>query len=109
MNKPAQLKYLSMALALAIPAGLVSCNREVKVQAGANAGEPTVGVVYVKTMPLSRSLTLSSELVPFQEIDVYAKESGYVNKLLVDYGDRKRGTAAGRFGDSGAGAATATG
>ena len=35
---------------------------------------------------LGRSITLSSELVPFQEIDVYAKESGYVKKLLVDYG-----------------------
>ncbi len=31
---------------------------------------------------------LSSELVPFQEIDVYAKESGYVKKLNVDYGTR---------------------
>ncbi len=35
---------------------------------------------------LGRQITLSSELVPFQEIDVYAKESGYVNKLMVDYG-----------------------
>ena len=33
-------------------------------------------------------LTVSSELVPFQEIDVYAKESGYVKDLLVDYGSR---------------------
>jgi RND family efflux transporter MFP subunit len=33
-------------------------------------------------------LTLSSELVPFQEIDVYAKESGFVRQLLVDYGTR---------------------
>jgi RND family efflux transporter MFP subunit len=35
-----------------------------------------------------RQLTVSSELVPFQEIDVYAKESGYVKDLLVDYGSR---------------------
>ena len=35
---------------------------------------------------LSRQITLSSELVPFQEIDVYAKESGYVQNLNVDYG-----------------------
>ncbi len=35
---------------------------------------------------LGRQITLSSELVPFQEIDVYAKESGYVKKLMVDYG-----------------------
>ncbi len=37
---------------------------------------------------LGRTLTLSSELVPFQEIDVYAKESGFVRKLNVDYGSR---------------------
>jgi RND family efflux transporter MFP subunit len=35
---------------------------------------------------LARQITLSSELVPFQEIDVYAKESGYVQRLNVDYG-----------------------
>ena len=35
-----------------------------------------------------RQLTVSSELVPYQEIDVYAKESGYVKELLVDYGTR---------------------
>jgi len=46
----------------------------------------TVGVTHVAKKTLSRTLTLSSELVPFQEIDVYAKESGYVQKLSVDYG-----------------------
>jgi RND family efflux transporter MFP subunit len=35
-----------------------------------------------------QQITLSSELVPFQEIDVYAKEAGYVKDLLVDYGSR---------------------
>jgi len=37
---------------------------------------------------LRRELTLSSELVPFEEIDVFAKEAGYVKKLYVDYGSR---------------------
>jgi RND family efflux transporter MFP subunit len=45
-----------------------------------------VGVAKVERRPLQRQLTVSSELVPFQEIDVYAKESGYVSQLLVDYG-----------------------
>jgi RND family efflux transporter MFP subunit len=89
MNTQARLKCVLAALALA---GLAACSGgEAKVQAGANpgnGGEVTVGVVAVKSMPLSRSLTLSSELVPFQEIDVYAKESGFVKQLLVDYGDR---------------------
>jgi RND family efflux transporter MFP subunit len=46
----------------------------------------TVGITKVIKKSLGRDITLSSELVPFQEIDVYAKESGYVKKLLVDYG-----------------------
>jgi RND family efflux transporter MFP subunit len=48
----------------------------------------TVGVTKVVKKSLGRQITLSSELVPFQEIDVYAKESGYVKKLMVDYGTR---------------------
>ena len=37
---------------------------------------------------MMRQLTVSSELVPYQETDVFAKESGYVKDLLVDYGSR---------------------
>ena len=48
----------------------------------------TVGVTVIGRKPLARELTVSSELVPFQEIDVYAKEAGYVRQLLVDYGTR---------------------
>jgi RND family efflux transporter MFP subunit len=48
----------------------------------------TVGVTKVARKSLVRQITLSSELVPFQEIDVYAKESGFVQKLYVDYGSR---------------------
>lgn len=48
----------------------------------------SVGVTKVGIKPLGRELTVSSELVPFQEIDVYAKESGFVKQLLVDYGSR---------------------
>ena len=47
-----------------------------------------MGVVKLGRKSLGRTLTLSSELVPFQEIDVYAKESGYVKQLNVDYGSR---------------------
>ena len=47
---------------------------------------PEVGVVEVSRKSLQRSLLVSSELVPFQQIDVYAKESGFVRELNVDYG-----------------------
>ena len=64
---------------------LPSCG---KVRAKGNQGAVTVGVTKVSRKSLQRQITLSSELVPFQEIDVYAKESGYVQKLYVDYGSR---------------------
>ncbi len=48
----------------------------------------TVGVTKVARKSLQRQITLSSELVPFQEIEVYAKESGFVKNLYVDYGSR---------------------
>lgn len=67
-------------------AGLTSCSsRDSRVEANSQAA-PTVGVTKVVKKTLVRKITLSSELVPFQEIDVYAKESGYVRQLNVDYG-----------------------
>ena len=70
---------------------LGACSKSQVVGAGVG-DEPeaatTVGVTPVIRKPMMRQLTVSSELVPFQEIDVYAKESGYVKELLVDYGSR---------------------
>lgn len=66
---------------------LVSCSgRGVAAGQPAPAPSPEVGVVRVARKTLQRSLVVSSELVPFQQIDVYAKESGFVRKLNVDYG-----------------------
>jgi RND family efflux transporter MFP subunit len=60
-----------------------------KVRVGSDAPKATtVGVTPVTRKSLQRNITLSSELVPFQEIDVYAKESGFVKRLYVDYGSR---------------------
>jgi len=66
---------------------LIGCGKGAPPQA-----KVTVGVTRVSRRPIGRDLTVSSELVPFQQIDVYAKEAGYVQELLVDYGSRvKRG------------------
>ena len=69
-------------------AASISCSRNAAGRSGEPVPEVVVGVTTVRRMPLERRLTLSSELVPFQEIDVYAKESGYVRQLKVDYGSR---------------------
>jgi RND family efflux transporter MFP subunit len=68
-----------------LSAGLAGCGKSVKVHA-----DTVVRVAVTRAAPktLTRTLTLSSELVPFQEVDVYAKEAGYVKDLRVDYGSR---------------------
>ncbi|MGA2211757.1 MAG: efflux RND transporter periplasmic adaptor subunit [Bryobacteraceae bacterium] len=80
------------ALTAIASGALASCGRGEKVQAKdpgeLASGEVSAGVVKVQRKSLGRTLTVSSELVPFQEIDIYAKESGYVKQLNVDYGTR---------------------
>jgi len=87
MSRTFNPRYLPFMALVSILAG---CGSTQNVRAGTQQAEAvtTVGVVPVQRKPISRELTLSSELVPFQEIDVYAKESGFVKKLLVDYGTR---------------------
>lgn len=70
---------------------LVGCSGQGPNVSEASGGTPaavSVGVATVTRRPIVRQLTVSSELVPFQEIDLYAKESGYIKELLVDYGTR---------------------
>jgi RND family efflux transporter MFP subunit len=83
---PPTLAVLGITAMLAL--GLSSCSGGRNQRVEANSQVVTVGVTNVVKKTLSRQITLSSELVPFQEIDVYAKESGYVQKLDVDYGTR---------------------
>jgi RND family efflux transporter MFP subunit len=88
--------FLLLGLSVAAVGALASCGGAGKVQAkdpgepGANPNSAGIsgGVVKVIRKNVGRTLTVSSELVPFQEIDVFAKESGFVKDLNVDYGSR---------------------
>jgi RND family efflux transporter MFP subunit len=82
------LPYALAALVLPAVFSFSSCSRGGNDKVQASGEMITVGVTKVVKKSLGRQITLSSELVPFQEIDVYAKESGYVKKLDVDYGTR---------------------
>ena len=68
------------ALAVAVS----GCGKSGKVDATASA--PTVAVVSVSRHDLSNTLEIASEFEPYQEIEVYAKVSGYIQKLYVDWG-----------------------
>lgn len=83
-----RMKILAL---VALVACLGGCSRVEPVRAGnGNTPDtiPSVGVAAVTRGPVMRQLTVSSELVPYQETDVWAKESGYVTDLRVDYGSR---------------------
>jgi multidrug efflux pump subunit AcrA (membrane-fusion protein) len=45
-----------------------------------------VEVARVKRAPILNKVTLSGEFVPFEEVDVHAKVSGYIRKIYVDLG-----------------------
>ncbi|MFY9907568.1 MAG: efflux RND transporter periplasmic adaptor subunit [Terriglobales bacterium] len=81
-------KQVLLASVAALVVEFVACSGSGNDRAQVNAPSVTVGVTKVVRKSLGRQITLSSELVPFQEIDVYAKESGFVSKLMVDYGTR---------------------
>jgi RND family efflux transporter MFP subunit len=89
------LHVCRFCLIIAFTGSLLSCVSSEKASAveTAKADAPadtttSVGITKPATKPVQRTLTVSAELVPFQEIDVYAKEAGYVHDLNVDYGSR---------------------
>ncbi|WP_321476933.1 efflux RND transporter periplasmic adaptor subunit [uncultured Paludibaculum sp.] len=47
----------------------------------------TVGVAKVVRQDMAKSMTVTAELIPFQEVEVMAKVAGYVQKMFVDVGD----------------------
>jgi RND family efflux transporter MFP subunit len=72
--------------ALLLLTGLLSgCGRTGKV-AAANA--PVAAVVKVQRRDLANTLEIASEFQPYQEIEVYAKVSGYIQKLYINWGTR---------------------
>jgi RND family efflux transporter MFP subunit len=78
-------------LALFLAAGaLIGCGKAEKASADNPANTPRVGVVKVARHDLASTLEIASEFQPFQEINVYAKVSGYIQKLYVDWGTHVR-------------------
>src|SRR5271154_3049410 len=71
----------------ALIAGVVTgCGSARKGDAEDAAHAPVAPVVKVVRSNLSNTLEIASEFEPLQEIEVYAKVSGYIKKLYVDWG-----------------------
>jgi RND family efflux transporter MFP subunit len=65
---------------------LAGCGSSNKVSVENPANAPRVGVVRVTRKTLSSTLEIASEFEPYQEIDVYAKVSGYIKELHINWG-----------------------
>ena len=81
-RKLAQSIWIAIAISVSLCAA--GCGGGRKPDAAGAA--PAAPVVKVQRKSLASTLEISSEFQPFQEIDVFAKVSGYVQKLYIDYG-----------------------
>src|ERR1700735_3535929 len=83
---PGHLPSLFAGCFLLLCGLLFGCGSASEPRADSAASATTVAVVKVTRHNLTDRLEIASEFLPYQEIDVYAKVSGYVQKLYVDWG-----------------------
>jgi membrane fusion protein (multidrug efflux system) len=77
--------------------GLLSCGHDssARMQSGSSVGAtslPQVDVVPVQSKKLKATMSLPADLVPYEAVDLYARETGFVKSIPVDRGSAvKRG------------------
>lgn len=81
-------KIIRLGLLLGAALPLTSCSFLPRLQPAADPPQRViVGSTKVEKGDLQRTLRLAAEFRPYQEIDVNAKEAGYVKAIYVDIGD----------------------
>ena len=75
-----------ICLTAVLAAILSGCGAATKANSGDADNVPHAAVVKVARRNITNTLEIASEFQPFQEINVYAKVSGYIQKLYVDWG-----------------------
>lgn len=88
---PSSTKWVSLFLVLLpVAATSIGC-RHTQVSAEAASSDPavpTAPVVLPERAALSSQLQVAGELLPYQEVELHAKVSGYIKHISVDIGDR---------------------
>ncbi len=79
-------RVLDIFICLIFSVAVFGCGEGHRAAADDGANAPSAPVVKVTRGNIADNLEIASEFQPFQEIDVYAKVSGYIQKLYVDYG-----------------------
>jgi RND family efflux transporter MFP subunit len=93
MSKKSFLKFAGTAASVGAiafcVAGAVGCGRSGDSSQSVSADAPaTAAVVKVKRTPLSNTLSIAGEFLPYQEVELHAKVTGYIRNINVDIGDR---------------------
>ncbi|HEX2917139.1 MAG TPA: efflux RND transporter periplasmic adaptor subunit [Edaphobacter sp.] len=71
--------------------GAVSgCKKSEEGETAEAATTPRAAVVPVMRQPVTKTLTVAGEFIPFQEVELHAKVAGYIRKINVDIGDKVR-------------------
>ena len=86
------LKYLLFAVVLLV-VGLVGWHliagaEHTKAADADSGGTATVAAARVERGTLARTIRLTAEFRPYQEIDIHAKVAGFIKSIPVDIGDR---------------------
>jgi len=88
MSLPSFLKWPPFAFLLLFAAAGIGCHKSPSsVQADIL---PVAPVVMPQRAALSNRLEVAGELLPYQEVELHAKVSGYIRNIYVDIGDRVR-------------------
>ena len=79
----------TLSVLLAICLGSTSCRQDTSsTTSAATQTVPQLEVATVKSQKLSTTERLPAELVPYESVDLYAKETGFVRSIRVDRGSK---------------------
>jgi RND family efflux transporter MFP subunit len=89
------LKWLNWRLGLvlvlaagSVPVWRATSSRATVRRAGVGAAVPTVAVACVEREDLYNEVLIPAEFRPYEQVDLHAKVSGYVQGITVDIGDQ---------------------
>ncbi len=69
---------------------VVGCRNSDDIQKSQTPTSPIAPVAIVTRAPLTNTLSVAGEFLPFQEVELHAKVPGYIRHIGVDIGDKVR-------------------
>src|SRR3984957_15696251 len=83
------VEYTALGLITACLISAAGCGHSSESSLSVSADAPArAAVVEVRRAPLSNTLSIAGEFLPYQEVELHSKVAGYIQKINVDIGDR---------------------